>query len=891
VRLFEQGVALDEILAVTFTRKAAGEIRDRILARIAAAVADDAQREKLAGELGIGERLTAKRSAQLLREATGNLHRLRIGTLDSFFSQVAAGFGPELGLPPGWRMADDVAEDVFRDEALDRVLERSSASDVLTLVNLLNKGELSRSVGETLRQTVRAAAEIFRESEPDAWTRLERPPGISQAELEQTLDALRAYDLSATKAMQNARDEDLERFEQEKWDKFLDTGLVGKIFEGTCTFRGKEIPADLVALYERLLKHVRSHLVGQVAFQTRAAYDLLVRYEAELKRLKYERRELRFGDITQALADLVQETDRLAWRMDASVERLLLDEFQDTSLAQWRILRPFAKKIACGDGGFFCVGDVKQAIYGWRGGVPALMASLEDEIENLDVKELTESHRSAPAVIETVNRIFQNLDKHPNQDHLTDAIQAFQQAFPYHTTDKTALPGYVCLETAPLVDQRQKQAVIQFAARRIGELVNDHPGRSIGVLTRTNEAVARMIFELRSAGVSASEEGGGALVDSAAVELVLSLLRLADHPGDKIAAFHVATSPLGEVIGFKTFDDHPAAVLRAREVRRELLDHGYGHTIGRWAELLFPECDQRERGRLGQLVELAHGYQAQSTSRPIDFVRRVEAQRVESFVTADVRVMTFHQAKGLEFDICVLPELDRFFPNRADDYVARRPTTVAKADCVLRYANKGIRKLLPAEFHDMFAAALTRKIEEELCVFYVGLTRPRHALHMIIAPSKANERQIPRSCAGLLRCALECPSPAPPETVLYEHGDRQWSRRAAGQAISRSAASQFEAVAPIRLQPAKSRRRHLDRRAPSAMEGGAKVPFKHVLERSAESVGMEFGHLIHAWFELIEWLDDGPPTSAARRAAMAKCEPTPAASAAWAAFDEMNRLC
>ena len=66
---------------------------------------------------------------------------------------------------------------------------------------------------------------------------------------------------------------------------------------------------------------------------------------------------------------------------------------------------------------------------------------------------------------------------------------------------------------------------------------------------RKNDSVARLIYELRQLDVPASEEGGNPLTDSAAVNVVLSALRLADHPGDTVARFHLANSPLGPALG------------------------------------------------------------------------------------------------------------------------------------------------------------------------------------------------------------------------------------------------------------------------------------------------------------------------------------------------------
>ena len=73
--------------------------------------------------------------------------------------------------------------------------------------------------------------------------------------------------------------------------------------------------------------------------------------------------------------------ERLAFRLDGGIRHVLLDEFQDTSPSQWRVLRSLAQSVtAKGGGSFFCVGDAKQAIYGWRGGVAEIFDALDGEL-------------------------------------------------------------------------------------------------------------------------------------------------------------------------------------------------------------------------------------------------------------------------------------------------------------------------------------------------------------------------------------------------------------------------------------------------------------------------------------------------------------------------------
>jgi len=891
--LLNAGVAPDGILATTFTRKAAGEILDRVVTRLAAAAFDPAECAKLAGFID-DESLSCARVRELLHRLLRDLHRLQIGTLDSFFSRLARSLSLEVGLPLRWQIIDELEDARLRDEAVTRVLRQQSTSDLLALTHLLTKGETSRSVGQLVRSTVDDLLTLYHETEAGAWHKLPRPKLLMGDEFAALLEDLRTLELP-TSQLERARDEGYRFALVEDWEEFIAKGIAAKVLEGSTTYGRTPIPPAAQSVYQRLIEQARARLVNRVANQTEGSHDLLGKFDREYEALKRARGAAGFDDVTRLLARGLSATadeeadhrQRLGLRLDGHIEHLLLDEFQDTAPIQWSVLRSLAERVMQPRqaGSFFCVGDTKQAIYGWRGGVAEIFDAIEQQLPGLQSQALNVSFRSSPPVIETVNRVFTGLGRHPNLSRAGGAVQEWSRHYEWHTTKRLELTGYVRLETASAADE-----LLAFAAERVAELHHRAPRHQIGVLVLRNDTVRQLIARLRARGISASEEGGSPVTDSAAVQLVLSTLRIADHPGDTAARFHVANSPLGAALQLPDHADDAAAVVLSHDARHRLMQQGYGPTVAAWARLIEAHCDQRERSRLKQLVELAFQYNARSTLRADDFVRFVETKRVSDPLAAPVRVMTVHQAKGLEFDITVLPELDRKLLGQSDAFVVARAEPTSPVGAVCRHVNENVQKLLPARFQDMFAAATDRSATESLCVLYVALTRAMHAMYLMIEPSRDNEKNVPLSYAGLLRAALRDTQPVPPATTIFETGDPDWS---AADAVDAPRREPDLWPPPVRLAPMGApRRRGLRWQSPSAQEGGSRTSVTAILRQGA-SEAMLRGTILHAWLERIEWLDEGQPQESELRVVAEALLHEAGASLSipklWAEFQDMLR--
>lgn len=876
-----------QILATTFTRKAAREILDRILVRLAEASLDTAKCEELA--VFLNRPLTCDECQTLLDRLTRELHRLRVSTLDSFFAQIATNCSLDLGLPPGWTIIDGNSDRELRREAIE-VLLREEGAGLAGQLQHFTVGASNRSVTRLIDDAVNKAYQTFLESAEPAWKQFPEyhPLGADQllvaiADLEE-LDLPKTAKGEPNKSWVSARDKALEAFSRERWEAFIQSGIASKILDGEETYSRKEIEPHVRDVFNRLIAHARGVIIPQMARQTGALWHLLEQFHSVYMRLKQERRWLTHDDVTRHLARAVSamNLDQIAFRLDSKMQHLLLDEFQDTSLPQWSILEPFAKQVTQNRPGrtFFCVGDVKQAIYSWRGGVAEIFDKVESQISRLETEQLTDSRRSSPAIIDTVNRLFGGgrlTELSALSDSEKASVAIWCKRFEEHSTHLKELPGYCELRTAPLAEEpdskdsaesisksTQKQTTLAAAADKVAELAALAPHSTIGVLCRSNATIARLMFELRERHVEASEEGGNPLTDSAAVEAILSLLTIADHPGNTVARFHVATSPVGALFGFSNHESHEDAHELSRRLRREIATHGLHASLEVWTRELVPACSARDARRLEQLVALASRTQAADEIRTRQFIDVVRNERVQDPSTHRIRVMTIHKSKGLEFDIVVLPELDSDLHGPSPRVVSGRPDPTSPIDRVSIYRRKEIQKLLPKEFRTVFSGWTEEAVTQSLCVLYVAITRARHACYMLIPPSVRTGDKLRSSLNGLLRKGLaESGTQAEPDTLLFKTGDPRWYEQIEPPESVPSPPVPQHGTVELADMPA-GRTRGLAMVEPSELEGGSTVRINELLSLD-RAERLERGTLMHRWFEEIEWLDEGPPDEARLR--------------------------
>ena len=868
VGLLMRGVEPERILATTFTRKAAGEILDRVLAHLVDAIENEADLEALQRELRpVGVEVTREGCVALLSKLTRALDQLKVKTLDAFFASIAKVYALDLGLPPDWSIVDEVTAKDLKSDAIARMLADDDEDQWAQLLRRLASAA-PRGVHEAVLKTVSDCQDAFVESDQRAWGSVKTPDGILEdAELSAALESLAEAPLPSNKGgdvnkpFKDAVAKVITEVAAGRGFSQLKTKLVASSLDGSNKYRGKVFEEDFVSPMLAVARHIGAQAVGRTVEKNSATYSFLEQFGFAHEALQGEESAYRFEDLPQRLAakdssDPLTEAGYDLWyRLDGRIDHLLLDEFQDTSPVQYRILERIIEEVLAdgtGERSLFCVGDVKQSIYGFREADPRLLGQLSERLPILkEVEEtLEKSWRSSSVVLEAVNKVFESVSKSPalGEDEEQEAAAEFQSFFKEHSAAREEQEGAAYfIEARPKSEGEKDWApVLERTIQRVRQVKSEEESASIGILVRTGKRIPELIFHLREAGVLASGEGGNPLTDSTAVLQALSILHWLDHPGDTQARFHVATSPFAKLLGVNE-DGDATDVLRG--LRRRLMREGYGAFLGFLLSTVEAECSDWDHRRFERLVDLAHSYDERAGLRPRAFVEFVRAERIEDPSAARVKVMTVHRSKGLEFDAVILPELDGgFFPMHPPLYTSRpSPYELITAASTAPSAHVCEAS---EELRSLRSSYRSRGMVDNLCLLYVAMTRARHRLDVISQHCPA-DKYPGKGLAGIVRAALVEDGVEPDEDtgVLWAHPANvsSWlSDSGSGGSAEVEAAPEFS------LAETSSPRR-IPRRAPSGDDQESTVDAASLFALSGGAA--RHGTLVHKLAEGIEWLE------------------------------------
>ena len=799
IRLVECGVPPRNILALTFTRKAAQEMKDRIVA----ALGSTERRRALAGRADLAE--------------------VNISTLDAFTLGLIREFPLDAGVAPGIEVLDERSIPVVQEEAVRRVFSGATGLDrealgALPLLLDRSAAQVERAVRSYLdrrlvwRRNFEEKAHEIRPRPAPCLKVFFREVASSCERLRTAGDAA-GIPLSARLAL---------RLEEQ--DSARDA-LDREALEGFSRLKTppKTLPKDLHRDYRAVAARVREFRSRWLDFMNERAFgpvwEVFQAVEAEYQRLKRESRVMDFDDLTLAATRLLEELGEFSasrFRLEARYHHLLLDEFHDTSDHQWELLRAIirpwtegmglaAEEVRRVTGGrlsrptIFVVGDHKQSIYRFRDARVEILGRAEKEIRALTDPAgerrprvvLRWNFRSVQRLRRFFNSASRRIAEAPGADPQEDwAFRYDDDDFlPEDEGPTDREPGRRSALSVAVAETHEQAA--ERIAHRIHGLIEEDGVRpeTIAILARTTPklptyraAVERLgipTYLMKSAGFFDTPEVRDLRAlsrflarphsDRRAVELLRS--RFFALPGDDLARLRRASpaaTPFADLLRSggedlpPDLDGESAARLRKA-----------GSTVSPWilltrrlppsrvAARVLDDSRYVERAEAAAAVPHEGRQQAANVRKTLRLLRGFErggfagmeriAERLAAAAAGDathapleaagaVQALSIHAAKGLEFDHVFL--VDCGGAGRGDSGIPRVRESGAG-----RWSIALIRDASPWKLDDGGRA----ESEERRCL-YVAMTRAKQSLSLSWTTrfTKAGAPWKPRGLAAFL---------------------------------------------------------------------------------------------------------------------------------------------
>jgi ATP-dependent helicase/nuclease subunit A len=543
---------------------------------------------------------------------------------------------------------------------------------------------------------------------------------------------------------------------------------------------------ELRNAFQNLLTAPPSHYTDQQWLMVAALIEFLPILAAQLQLVFKEQGKVDFIEVAQsalrALGELDSPTD-LTLALDYQIQHILVDEFQDTSINQYRLLERLTAGWQDGDGrSLFLVGDPMQSIYRFRKAEVGLF--LRARHEGIGSIKLTSLHlstnfRSDSGIVNWINSVFTEV--FPTHEDLSigavtfSPCEASDSSESNKDTDEEAnemhltTDSLVSRDTSTVIQQMLFDKDDQIEAERVVDIIkntwNDSPNHSIAILVKARTHLFDIITQLKLADIPYHAVEIDPLGQRPMIRDLLALTRALHHRGDKLSWLTIFRAPW---CGLSLIDLHALAggeqcqilwenVMRASElpisaegqqriarllnVLKSSIANRYRRPLsqwihGTWLAINGPACAETEndlkdaRAYFDLLLKIEDEYSEDIISTIENRLAKLYSDSPASTKNA-VEIMTIHKAKGLEFDTVIIPCLHRS-PRRDDQPLLLWMEQPSEEGIDLLLAPISAISQPRDSIYQYLRLQEKKKSKLETCrLLYVACTRARHKLFLL----------------------------------------------------------------------------------------------------------------------------------------------------------------
>ncbi|MGL2805464.1 RecB-like helicase [Helicobacter pylori] len=711
--LLFKGANPSEILTLTFTKKATAEMKERILDYLKILQQENLENEKEKSQ-NILKELEEKYhlDPSLVRNSAQKIYQrflnaeIRISTIDAFFQSILRKFCWFVGLSANFEVNEDtkVHQQQLNEGFLSALNnEQLEELSVFTAQCLSYDNYTSDSILERLR---------FLKNKLYLFDPNKKEPAFDEKGF---LEKLRSLN-NQIQSIETASDRAKTAIKCDSFRGFLNSSLTW--LKKKSEYRDFKKLKDEIPTLESECEEIENDLKRYYEARETAIFKKFPKFIQLYDNATSKIQALDFDAIKDKVHVLLNGYEEMPaeffyFRLDSKIAHILIDEFQDTSLNDYKILAPFIDEIKAGIGqakwqrSVFFVGDVKQSIYAFRGSFSSLFESVSKDFyhDNLEF-----NHRSAPLIINYVNTIFKKAYQNSPTAYL-------EQKYPKTSQNKHVTDGYV--KVSLVADERGLllEQILQEAQNLLEHRIDP---KDITILCATNDDALEIknYLQERLSAIHPSTESSAKLSQFVESKIIKNALEyaLAEEPYKPFYKHSVL-----KLAGY-LHDD--AIVLPSFNPKKESVA-GFVWKVMELFEL-YGECVQI-------CLELAVGCEDAN-----EFLEKLEAKAIASSHSKGAQIMTIHKSKGMQFPYVIVCErLGK--PNSShSNQLLEEYNGAELARLYYRMKNREVVDKDYARALDKEEAA---KDHEEINVYYVAFTRAELGLIVVAKDKKESKKE------------------------------------------------------------------------------------------------------------------------------------------------------
>ncbi len=713
--LLFKGANPSEILTLTFTKKATAEMKERILDYLKILQKENLENENekeksqnILKELEEKYRLNpsfVQNSAPKIYQRFLNAE-IRISTIDAFFQSILRKFCWFVGLSANFEVNEDT-----------KAYQQQLNEGFLSALNGEQLEELSVFIAQCLSYDSYTSDSIlerlrFLKNKLYLFDPNKKEPAFDE---EGFLEKLRSLN-QQIQSIETASDTAKKAIKCDDFRGFLNSSLTW--LEKKSEYRNFKKLKDEIPTLESECEEIENDLKRYYEAKESALFKKFPKFIQLYDKATSKIQALDFDAIKDKVHALLNGYEELPaeffyFRLDSKIAHILIDEFQDTSLNDYKILAPFIDEIKAGIGqakwhrSVFFVGDVKQSIYAFRGSFSSLFESVAKDFYH---DNLQFNHRSSPLIINYVNTIFKKAYQNSPTAYL-------EQKYPKTSNNKHATDGYVKVSLVANERELLLEQILQEAKNLLEHRIDP---KDITILCATNKDALEIKNYLQEnlSEICPSTESSANLSQFVESKIIKNALKyaLAEEPYKPFYKHSVL-----KLAGY-LHDD--AIVLPSFNPKKESVA-GFVWKIMEQFKLY---------GEPAQIcLELAIGCEDAD-----GFLEKLEAKAIASFNLKGAQIMTIHKSKGMQFPYVIVCErLGKPNSSHANQLLEE----YNGAELTRLYYRMKNREVVDKDYARALDKEEVAKDHEEINVYYVAFTRAELGLIVVAKDKKESKKE------------------------------------------------------------------------------------------------------------------------------------------------------